>query len=84
MDKETVIAIVRIVFPAVVSILGVLGITNVAGIELESIGVEAVAAFASVIVGAISSIYTGWKNNNVTDEAKQAQVILSKMKSGEI
>ena len=84
MDKETIVAIVRIVLPCIISILGLFGITSIYGIELSSINVEGVCAFVAMIVGVLMSIYTGWKNNNVTESAKAVQNVLDFVKAGYI
>lgn len=80
MNKESIIAIVRIVLPCIISVLGVVGITNVFGIELATINIEQAAAIIAVIVSGIGSVFTGWVNNNVTPEAQEAQRFLDKMK----
>lgn len=84
MNKETIVAIVRIVLPCIISILGLFGITSIYGIELSSINVEGVCAFVAMIVGVLMSIYTGWKNNNVTESAKAVQNVLDFVKAGYI
>ena len=81
MNKESIIAIVRIVLPCIVSVLGVLGITTVCGVDIASISVEQVCSILAAIIGAVASIYTGWKNNNVTKEAQLAQTYLDEFKS---
>lgn len=84
MDKETIVAIVRIVLPCIISLLGLLGITSIYGIDLSSINVEGVCAFVAMVIGAVMSIYNGWKNNNVTEAAKVVQSVFDFIKMGYI
>lgn len=73
MNSESVIAIVRIVVPAVCGVLGVLGI---------AVDAEAWTSVALVLAGAACSLWSGWKNNNVTEAAQSAQQVLDGIKAG--
>lgn len=74
MNTESVIAIIRIVVPAACSVLAILGHQEDADSTLN---------LALVIAGAVCSIYSGWKNNNVTLAAQEAQKVLDAAKRGE-
>lgn len=71
MNKESIIAIIRIVAPLVVSVLGA------AGVVLD---VETVFSVLVIVAGGAVAIYTGWKNNNVTLAAQSAQEYLEILK----
>lgn len=76
MNKESIVAIIRIVVPAVCGVAGVLG---------HRADPDAWTNAVLVLAGAILSLYTGWKNNNVTYAAQLAQCALdaAKGKGGE-
>ena len=71
MNRESVIAIVRIVVPAACGVLGVLG---------YSVDADSWLNVALVLTGAAMSIYSAWKNNNVTPAAQSAQRVLDAAK----
>lgn len=45
---------------------------------------ETIYELASVIVTVVVTVYTSWKNNNVTGFAKIAQKVLDALKKGQI
>lgn len=71
MNIETIIALIRIIAPAVAIMLTAVGFT----IDADSV-VTVAGVFASVIL----AIYSGWKNNNVTSAAQTAQKVLNLIK----
>lgn len=78
MDKQTAIAIVRIVAPAICSVVALFGYTA------DS---EAWTNAAVLIVGAILSIPCAWLDNDVTADAKRRKELgtaaLAEEKAGE-
>lgn len=73
MNRESIIAIIRIVVPAVCAVLGVLGWT---------IDSENITNVAVILAGGIISLYTGYYNNNVTAAAQAGQKVTDKIKDG--
>lgn len=63
MNKESIVAIIRIVAPLVVSVLGA------AGVALD---VDTVTCVMVIVAGGVVAVYTGWKSNNVTLAAQKA------------
>lgn len=78
MYKQTAIAIVRIVAPAVCSVIALFG---------YSVDADAWTNAAVLIVGAILSVHCAWLDNDVTADAKRRKELgtaaLAEEKAGE-
>ena len=72
MNMERIKAIATIVVTAVVNIANVMGYAMDADVWLNAV---------LSVLSAISIIYAWWKNQNVTDEAQQAQLVLNQLKN---
>jgi len=72
MNMERIKAIATIVVTAVVNIANVMGYAMDADVWLNAV---------LSVLSAISIIYAWWKNQNITDEAQQAQLVLNQLKN---
>ena len=72
MNMERVKAIATIVVTAVVNIANVMGYAMDADVWLNAV---------LSVLSAISIVWSWWKNQNITDEAQQAQLVLNQLKN---
>ena len=72
MNAERIKAIVTIIITAVVNIINLYGYAVDAGVVVNA--VFTVASFICIM-------WSWWKNQNVTSEAQQAQVMLNRLKA---
>ncbi|MBQ9742909.1 MAG: phage holin [Ruminococcus sp.] len=78
MDKGLIVRLVFFIVSMINTILTVSGINPLAVSDSD------IYQFVSVMVTVVISVWTMWKNNNFTPAARMAQIILDKIKSGEI
>jgi uncharacterized membrane protein YqjE len=69
---ERIKAIATIVVTAVVNIANVMGYAMDADVWLNAV---------LSVLSAISIVWSWWKNQNITDEAQQAQLVLNQLKN---
>lgn len=72
MNTQSVIALIRIVAPLVVSAFGAAGV---------AMDLDTVTCVLVIVAGGIVSVYTGWKNNSITKAAQEADRFMEAVKS---
>lgn len=75
MNRESAIAIIRIAVPAICGIAGVLGYT---------LDADSITNVVLVLAGAFFSLYSGWKDNNVTKKAQQAHAAMRELQGDDL
>lgn len=71
---DKTMAIARCIVAAIIEIAGIIGFTL-------PIGEESLYCIVASLVMAATYLWVWWKNNNVTDEASKAQILLDAMKA---
>jgi len=72
MNMERIKAIATIIVTAAVNIANVMGYAMDADTWLNAV---------LSVLSAISIVWSWWKNQNITDEAQQAQLVLNQLKN---
>lgn len=78
MNKELIMAIVRMIIFMITGINAVLVAKGITPIPLDE---TAIMEFISYGLAGIAAIWTWWKNNNVTKAAQEAQQTLKEIKN---
>ena len=70
--QDTITAIARLIIPVIA------GVLTAAGIQIDA---NTVAIIVCGVITVATFVWAWWKNNNITDAAKQAQGMLDALKS---
>ena len=71
MNQERLMALVRLIVPLVVTIASMVG---------YSLDADVVFNVVSTIASVALFVWAWWKNNNMTEAAQEAQVLLNQLK----
>lgn len=72
MNKDSIMAFVRLIVPAIAAGLSMFGI---------AVDADALLVGTTIVISAVTFIWSWWKNNNLTSAAQEAQKMLDEIKS---